>query len=287
MKTYVFLDGNYRFMKKFTIHEAILETLHRIGKPLSVKEVYDFIILHDLYRFNAEKPQDIVKAIIRKHCVGIDFPTARKVKYFQALKDGTYWIKDVPVPGQTPQEVKLETIVRRDSENLKTVVNALKEIHKKHTETFKQQILNQLKQIDPSSFEVFAKELLEVYGFKKMIVTSKSRDGGIDGYGQLKVGITHLNVAVQCKRWKNNSVSRIEIDKFRGAIQGEYEQGIIFTTSKFTKEALGATRKPGAVPIILIDGNSLIDIMIEKRFGVETENIPVYINALDNVLNDD
>lgn len=85
---------------------------------------------------------------------------------------------------------------------------------------------------------------------------------------------------------ENNSVSRTEIDKFRGAIQGEFEQGIIFTTSKFTKDALSATRKPGAVPIILIDGDSLVEIMIEKRFGIEIENLPIYINALDNVLND-
>jgi len=36
----------------------------------------------------------------------------------------------------------------------------------------------------------------------------------------------------------------------------------------------------------LIDGNALIDIMIEKRFGVETDNIPIYSNALDNILNE-
>ncbi|MGQ2982971.1 restriction endonuclease [Flavobacterium sp.] len=273
-------------MKKKTIPEAIIETFNRVRKPLSHIDVYDYIVLHDLYKFNAEKPQDIVRVTIRKHSEGIDFPSARRTKYFQALKDGTYWLKDLPVPGQTQTEQKAEIVARKDSENFKAIVEELKSIHYKHEEAFKQQILNQLKQIDPASFEVFSKQLLEVYGFKRMKVTNYVKDGGIDGNGQLKVGITHLNVAFQCKRWKNNSVSRIEIDKFRGAIQGEYEQGIIFTTSKFTKEALGATRKPGAVPIILIDGNSLIDIMIEKRFGVETENIPVYINALDNVLNE-
>lgn len=273
-------------MKKRTIHESVIETLKRVAKPLSVRDIYDFIILNDLYRFNAERPQDIVKAVIRKHSVGIDFPTARKEKYFQSLKDGTYWIKDVPIPGQSQIDIKAESLVRKDTEALKTIVTELKETHLKHIEAFKQQILNQLKQIDPASFEVFSMQLLDVYGFKKMKVTNYVKDGGIDGYGQLKVGITHLNVAFQCKRWKNSSVSRIEIDKFRGAIQGEFEQGIIFTTSKFTKEALGATRKPGAVPIILIDGNSLIELMIEKRFGIEVENIPVFINALDNVLNE-
>ena len=31
-----------------------------------------------------------------------------------------------------------------------------------------------------------------------------------------------MNVAFQCKRWDNATISRKEIDAFRGAIQGEY-----------------------------------------------------------------
>lgn len=273
-------------MKKRTIPEAVIETLKRVDKPMFFRDIYDFIVAHDLYRFNAERPQDIVKATLRRHCVGLDFPSARIEKYFQILRDGTYWLKDKSIPGQTALDLKSEIIVRKETENLKTIIIQLKEVHLKHTIAFKQQILDQLQQMLPQSFEVFAQRLLDVYGFRKMVVTNYVKDGGIDGYGQLRVGITHLNVAFQCKRWKNSSVSRPEIDKFRGAIQGEYEQGIIFTTSKFTKEAQSITRKNGAVPIILIDGNSLIDIMIEKKFGVEMEQVPVYINALDTILND-
>lgn len=273
-------------MLKKTIHQVAIDTLKINSKPMFSNEIFDYIILNDLYQFKAENPLDVLNKVIRKHCEGIDFPSAKKEKYFQLTKDRKYWIAGEIIPGQTKEDSKVDNQLKKDNLNLKSIVKDLKDIYSKHTEAFKQQVLNQLKQIEPSSFEVFAKSLLEIYGFKKMSVTNYVKDGGIDGFGQLKVGITHLNVAFQCKRWKNNSVSRVEIDKFRGAIQGEFEQGIIFTTSKFTKEALGATRKPGAVPIILIDGNALIDIMIEKKFGVETENIPVYINALDNVLNE-
>jgi len=271
-------------LKKRTIREAAIEALKRSGKPLSSKDIFEFILKHDLYRFNAENPLNIVNGEIRRHCVGIDFPTAKSDKDFQILIDGTYWIKDVPVPGQSNTALKSEIIVRKDSENLKTIVAELKTIHIKHNEAFKTQILNQLKEIPPQTFEVFAKRLLEVYGFIDMEVTSYVKDGGIDGFGKLKVGITFLNVAFQCKRWSTNSVSRTEIDKFRGAIQGSFEQGIIFTTSSFSKDALNATRRNGAVPIILIDGSTLVDYMIDKKFGVESENIPVYINALDNAL---
>ncbi len=274
-------------MKKRTIREAAIEALKRSGKPLTTKDIFNFIIENDLYRFNAERPEDIVKVEIRRHCIGIEFPTAKKNKYFQILIDGTYWIKDVPVPGQSNAALKSEFIVRKDSENLKTIVAELKTIHTKHNEAFKTQILNQLKKIPPQTFEFFAKRLLEVYGFIDTEVTSYVKDGGLDGFGKLKVGITYLNVAFQCKRWTTNSVSRIEIDKFRGAIQGSYEQGIIFTTSNFSKEALNATRRNGAVPIILIDGSTLVDFMMDKKFGVDSENIPVYINALDNALTEE
>lgn len=104
--------------------------------------------------------------------------------------DGTYWIKDLEVPGQTYAANKSEKIVRKDSESLKEIVAELKSIHNKHNEAFKKQILRQLKEIPPQTFEVFAKRLLEVYGFIDMQVTAYVKDGGIDGHGKLKVGIT-------------------------------------------------------------------------------------------------
>lgn len=270
-------------MKK-TIHQVAIDTLKNIGKPMFAKEIFDHIILHDLYQFKAENPLDVLNKVIRKHCEGIDFPSAKKNKYFQITNDRKYWLADVPIPGQTKEQLKQDLKQKKNTETLKQIVSELKAIHEKHKDVFKQKVLAQLQEMSPEMFEVFSKKLLDVYGFKKMKVTNYVKDGGIDGFGELKVGITHLNVAFQSKRWKNNSVGRVEIDKFRGAIQGEFEQGIIFTTSKFTKDALSVTRKPGAVPIILIDGESLVDIMIEKKFGIDTEYVPVYINAIDNVL---
>jgi restriction system protein len=269
-------------MKRRTVKEAVIETFKRKQIPLTIKEVYQFIIANDLYRFNAGNPENIVRTEIRRHCEGVEFPTAKSNKLFQRANNGTYWLKDVPVPDAdlaTPVFTKPSS----ESHNLKTIISDLKEIHQKHAQAFKEEVLNQLKQIDPRLFEVFSKKLLEVYGFTEVNVTDYVRDGGIDGYGKLKVGLTYLNVAFQCKRWKSN-VSRTEIDKFRGAIQGMYEQGIIFTTSNFSKDAQGATRRQGAVPIILIDGNTLVDIMVDKKFGVKLEYIPVYVNALDDAL---
>ncbi len=56
---------------------------------------------------------------------------------------------------------------------------------------------------------------------------------------------------------------------------------MFFTTASFSKDALATRIQSGAIPIILIDGSTLVDIMIEKRFGVEIDSIPVYTDALD------
>lgn len=108
---------------------------------------------------------------------------------------------------------------------------------------------------------------MQVSGFVNLTVTDVGPDGGIDGYGRIKIGLASMNVAFQCKRWQGN-VGRREIQQFRGAIQGTYEQGILFTTSDFTSQATGISFQQGAVPIILMNGTGIVDIMIEKGLGV-------------------
>jgi restriction system protein len=140
------------------------------------------------------------------------------------------------------------------------------------------QVLERLLDLKLAQFERFAREFLRIYGFVDLDVTAAGPDGGIDGHGRLRVGVATMNVAFQCKRWQGQ-VPRPEIDKFRGAIQGEFEQGIFFTTSSFSKPAMGASIKKGAVPVVLIDGEQLVDIMIEKGFGVAKRPLVLYEEA--------
>ena len=261
-------------MRKRTINEAILEVFKRVGKPLPLKAIYDKIIEFDLYRFRAQNPEDIVRIQLRKHCAGLDFMSASQKKYFVLNKDGTFW--------KLEKNQSNPVISKKDSVSF----DDLKERHNKYISDFKKELLNQLKELTPVAFEVFAKELMKAYGFKKMEVTKVSRDGGIDGFGELKIGLATMKVAFECKRWTKKTVGRPQVSQFRGDIQGKYQQGIYFTTSYFTKEAKESSFQNGAVPIILIDGASIVDMMIEKKFGVVVEEMLVYSNALDLVLPD-
>lgn len=143
-----------------------------------------------------------------------------------------------------------------------------------HEHTVRALLLDHLYNFDPTAFEHFAKQLLEAVGFTDLEVTQRSRDGGIDGYGKLRQGIVKIDAVFQCKRWQN-TVPRAEIDRFRGAISGRFDQGILLTTSNFSIEASGVSVRQGAVPIILIDGERIVDLMIQHSIGVSRR--PLYL----------
>lgn len=267
-------------MPKKTINDAISEALKREGQPLRVGDIYKRIIEDDLYRFNAINPEHIVRTQLRRHSENLNFPTAHKSKHFVFLNDGHYWIKGVPHKSAPAVIIKDEKIIHESN------FDKIKILHEKYIQEFKTSTLTQLTLLDPFSFEEFCKRLLLVYGFKNLKVTNKTKDGGIDGYGELKIGLVYMKVAFECKRWTKTSIGRPKINQFRGDIQGKYQQGIFFTTSKFTNDAKSVSFQMGAVPIVLIDGQAIVDIMIEKSFGVEKEILPIYTNAIDLVLQD-
>ena len=151
----------------------------------------------------------------------------------------------------------------------------LEELADDYEHSFKQKVLNKLQDLTPLQFEQFAGHLLRAFGFHKVAVTGKSGDGGIDGHGQLKVGLATVKAAFQCKRWQN-TVSPKEVQAFRGAIQGQLEQGYFFTTSTFSKAAQTESIKSGAVSVILFDGEQIVEIMIEKGIGVRRRPIETY-----------
>ncbi len=164
-------------------------------------------------------------------------------------------------------------------------ITNLVEIYENYEDDFRSQLLDRLHDLTPTQFELFAKKLLQVYGFVETEVTKIGPDGGIDGYGRLKLGLATMNVAFQCKRWQGN-VGRKEVQQFRGDIQGQYEQGIFFTTSDFTPQAKQISIQRGAVPIILLNGESIVQIMVEKGLGVERRPLYLYYEKVQDFLNE-
>ena len=94
----------------------------------------------------------------------------------------------------------------------------------------------------------------------------KSGDEGIDGI--IKEDRLGLDIIyIQAKRW-DNVVSRPEIQKFAGALQGQKaRKGVFITTSDFTKGAIDYVTRIDS-KIILVNGIRLAELMIEHDIGV-------------------
>lgn len=134
------------------------------------------------------------------------------------------------------------------------------------------ELLELLKEMDPSAFERLSQRILRESGFVKVQVTGKSGDGGIDGVGVLRMNLVSFQVMFQCKRYKG-SVSSPAVRDFRGAMTGRADKGLIITTGTFTSEAKREAVRDGAPTIDLIDGDALCELLKKLKLGVNTKLI--------------
>ncbi len=275
-------------MAPITIVQAIKHVMLRCGKPLTIAEAYGEIVKENLYEFHSENPISMVRSQIRRYCEGLDFPSSSPTKHFKIVGDSRYFPLEKMIKFQ--KNITKKSYGNSESKHRsadESTISELMSVHEHYIKAIKHKILTSLTELSPQTFELFAKRLIDTYGFHDTKVTQVSGDGGIDGFGKLKVGLASLNVAFQCKKWTKGKIQRPEIDKFRGAAQGDFEQGIFFTTSSFSKGAIEISIKRGAVPIVLIDGEAIVDLMISKGFGVQIETLSIPTYALDIALAND
>ena len=137
------------------------------------------------------------------------------------------------------------------------------------------ELLNTLQNMPPDAFERLCQRLLRESGFIEVEVTGRSGDGGIDGYGIIRLaGMISFTVLFQCKRY-SGSVGPNAVRDFQGAMAGRAEKGVILTTGGFTRDASREATRDGATPVDLIDGQLLLDKMKELKLGVHTKMVEV------------
>jgi len=187
------------------------------------------------------KPKDIYDLVTKK------FPHLREEDLQETLPSGgnkwtnrIQWVRQALIqkgemtsPSRGVWAITEKGIKRITGIEVTETSLSFQEIYDEYESAFRSQLLENIYELTPHQFEQFARKILQAYGFIDVKVTNISSDGGIDGYGKLRLGLASMNVAYQCKRWEGN-VGRPEVDKFRGAIQGEFEQGIFFATSDFS-----------------------------------------------------
>lgn len=134
---------------------------------------------------------------------------------------------------------------------------------------YRDALLETLLGLPAPGFERFCQRLLRESGFVQVVVTGRSGDGGLDGYGTLQVNpLVSFKVLFQCKRY-SGSVTPAQVRDFRGAMQGRADKGIILTTGTFTADARKEASRDGVPPIELVDAPKMLDMFVQLELGLK------------------
>lgn len=130
-------------------------------------------------------------------------------------------------------------------------------------------VLDRLLELHPKEFEYLIGDLMTAMGFPDPTVTPYTSDHGIDVKGELDLhGLAAVKLVVQVKRYKrSNAVSAQEIRHFRADVPMGY-QGAFVTTSRFQPKAKSEAIREGYLPIGLIDGNRLVELLNDHWEGL-------------------
>ena len=151
--------------------------------------------------------------------------------------------------------------------------NNIYQLAAQHTTIAREQLQSYLSSMHPTQFEHLIKLLLEEMGYDNVKVTGGSRDKGVDVVADIELGISQVREVVQAKRQQGN-IRRPILDQLRGSLHYfNAVRGTIITISGFTKGTKEAAFLPGAPPITLIDGQRLLDLLIEHGIGIKRRQI--------------
>ncbi len=138
----------------------------------------------------------------------------------------------------------------------------------KHNRKVRKELHKKLLEMDWEAFENLVARLLLEMGFEIDEGASKIGDGGIDVRGTLLVGdVISTRMAVQVKKWRKN-VQRPVVQQVRGSL-GAHEQGLIITTSDFSRGAREEADRKDATPVALMNGEQLVILLVENGVGVQ------------------
>lgn len=136
-----------------------------------------------------------------------------------------------------------------------------------------------LAELSDYDFEKLVKNYLElVEGLINVVVTQASNDRGVDLIGDRPSTPYARRIGVQAKKWSGTPIGSPEIQRFRGAIQGEFPEGIFVTLSRFSPAAIDEANKSGRLPVKLINGEELIEGLLQCKIGVQRHTIEVKLS---------
>lgn len=234
--------------KKFSFKAAAVKLLEQSDEPMTAKELAEQAIADGLISPDGKTPDATMAAQLY-----VDIKRNAKTP-FKKVGKGTFALRQ-----QTSSASSAELIIEQQNS---LVQAALKK---------------RLHDMDAYQFEFLIADLLQELGYENVEVTKQSGDKGIDVLADLTLeGITDVKTVVQVKRFKEgNNIPGSVVTQLRGSAEVD-QRGLIITTSKFTKDAVAEAKAPNKMPVSLVDGRKLVDLLIKHKVGVKVEKVELY-----------
>lgn len=235
-------------MKKLSFKEAAIKILKEAEEPLSAKDLTEMAIQDKLIETSGATPEATMAAQLYT-----DIKNNASSK-FKKVGRGLFSLK-------------------KQTESAKSPLLAIQN----QNELVKKKLIEKIQEMDPFEFEFLIAELLRKIGYEDVEVTKRSGDKGIDVMGNLTVGgLTNVKTVIQVKRYKNgNNIDGKTITQLRGSAEVD-QRGLIITTSDFTRGALSESRSDNKMPVALVNGAKLIELLFQYKVGVKEEIVSVY-----------
>jgi hypothetical protein len=140
-----------------------------------------------------------------------------------------------------------------------------------------EQLREHLFALDYSAFNALMHTLLERSGYAPVLRSERkhkrgrTRSGGLDIRAYTRTDLASSLTLVQIKQYRR-VVSRRFVDELRGTmLRLGAEQGLLLTTSTFSRVAWRAATFTETAPIGLLDGGSIGNLLVEYRLGVKKD----------------
>jgi restriction system protein len=133
-------------------------------------------------------------------------------------------------------------------------------------------VLNRILELDATEFEVLITHILSALGFEGSEHKGKVGDGGVDAIGELNIsGLAKMKIFVQAKRYKLGAkINANTVKALRQNIPSN-GQGAFITTADYQSAAKKIANEPGFPRIGLINGNQLVDILVDHWEDIPDE----------------
>jgi len=235
-------------MATTSFRDAAHQILKAAGRPLSAKDIAVEALQRRLIASEGQTPVATMAARIY-----VDLKRNPKTP-FEKVGKGLFSLRSAADIAASPQ-----ALIDRHNTLVRAALKA--RLHK----------------MDAFLFEALVGDLLQRLGYDNVVVTKRSGDKGIDLTAHLTFeGITSVRTVVQVKRYQEGSnVGNDVVAQLRGSAEVD-QRGLVITTSDFTKSAIDEARAANKMPVALVNGDRLVDLLIKNGIGVQTQQVTLH-----------